>query len=105
MIDETLLEAMDKMDKAVVHTQTQFATVRTGRATPSLVERITIDYYGAQVPLQQVSSISVPEARQLLIKPHDRGSLDAIEKADHATATSACRPTTTASRSACRCRS
>ena len=81
MIDETLLEAMDKMDKAVAHTQSQFATVRTGRATPSLVERITIDYYGAQVPLQQVSSISVPEARQLLIKPHDRGSLEAIEKA------------------------
>ena len=81
VIDETLLEAMDKMDKAVTHTQSQFATVRTGRATPSLVERITIDYYGAQVPLQQVSSISVPEARQLLIKPHDRGSLGAIEKA------------------------
>jgi len=79
VIDETLLEAMDKMDKAVAHTQSQFATVRTGRATPSLVERITIDYYGAQVPLQQVSSISVPEARQLLIKPHDRGSLEAID--------------------------
>lgn len=81
MIDDTLLEAMDKMDKAVDHTQSQFSTVRTGRATPSLVERITIDYYGAQVPLQQIASISVPEARQLLIKPHDRGSLDAVEKA------------------------
>ncbi|MGB0113299.1 MAG: ribosome recycling factor [Ilumatobacteraceae bacterium] len=81
MIDETLLEAMDKMDKAVEHTQSQFGTVRTGRATPSLVERITIDYYGAQVPLQQIASISVPEARQLLIKPHDRASLEAIEKA------------------------
>lgn len=81
MIDDTLLEAMDKMDKAVDHTQSQFSTVRTGRATPSLVERITIEYYGAQVPLQQIASISVPEARQLLIKPHDRGSLDAVEKA------------------------
>ena len=81
VIDDTLLEAMDKMDKAVAHTQSQFATVRTGRATPSLVERITVDYYGAPVPLQQISSISVPEARQLLIKPHDRGSLEAIEKA------------------------
>ena len=69
MIDETLLEAMDKMDKAVEHTQTQFATVRTGRATPSLVERITIDYYGAQVPLQQIASISVPEARQRPSRP------------------------------------
>ena len=81
MIDETLLEAMEKMDKAVEHTQSQFSTVRTGRATPSLVERITVEYYGAQVPLQQIASISVPEARQLLIKPHDRGTLEPIEKA------------------------
>ena len=81
MIEETLLEAMEKMDKAVEHTQSQFATVRTGRATPSLVDRITIDYYGAPVPLQQLASISVPEARQLLIKPHDRGALESIEKA------------------------
>ena len=81
VIDETMLEAMEKMDKAVQHTQSQFSTVRTGRATPSLVERITIEYYGAQVPLQQLASISVPEARQLLIKPHDRSTLEAIEKA------------------------
>ena len=81
MIDETLLEAMEKMDKAVEHTQSQFSTVRTGRATPSLVERITVEYYGAPVPLQQIASISVPEARQLLIKPHDRGTLESIEKA------------------------
>jgi ribosome recycling factor len=81
VIDETLLEAMEKMDKAVQHTQQQFATVRTGRATPSLVERINVEYYGAPVPLQQIASISVPEARQLLIKPHDRNSLEAVEKA------------------------
>ena len=81
MIDDTLLETMDKMEKAVEHTRSQFATVRTGRATPSLVDRITIEYYGAPVPLQQLASISVPEARQLLIKPHDRGSLESIEKA------------------------
>ena len=81
VIDETLLEAMEKMDKAVEHTQSQFSTVRTGRATPSLVERISIEYYGAQVPLQQIASISVPEARQLLIKPHDRGTIEAVEKA------------------------
>jgi ribosome recycling factor len=81
VIDETLLEAMEKMDAAVEHTQTQFASVRTGRATPSLVERINVDYYGAPVPLQQLAAISVPEARQLLIKPHDKGSLGAIEKA------------------------
>lgn len=76
-----MLEAMEKMEKAVEHTRSQFSTVRTGRATPSLVDRITIEYYGAQVPLQQLAAISVPEARQLLIKPHDRSSLDAIEKA------------------------
>ena len=76
-----MLEAMEKMEKAVEHTRQQFSTVRTGRATPSLVDRITVEYYGSPVPLQQLASISVPEARQLLIKPHDRGSLEAIEKA------------------------
>ena len=81
VIDDTLLEAMGKMDKAVEHTQSQFGTVRTGRASPALVERITVEYYGAPVPIQQLASISVPEARQLLIKPHDRSSLEAIEKA------------------------
>jgi len=81
VIEDTLLETMEKMEKAVEHTRSQFSTVRTGRATPSLVDRITIEYYGAQVPLQQLASISVPEARQLLIKPHDRSSLEAIEKA------------------------
>ncbi|MEP1122255.1 MAG: ribosome recycling factor [Ilumatobacter sp.] len=81
MIEDTLLETMDKMEKAVEHTRSQFSTVRTGRATPALVDRLTIDYFGAQVPLQQLASISVPEARQLLIKPHDRSTLEAIEKA------------------------
>jgi len=81
VIDDTMLEAMEKMDKAVEHTQSQFSTVRTGRATPSLVDRITIEYFGAHVPLQQLASISVPEARQLLIKPHDRSTLESIEKA------------------------
>jgi ribosome recycling factor len=81
VIDETLLEAMEKMDGAVEHTQTQFGSVRTGRATPSLVEHLNVDYYGAPVPMQQLAAISVPEARQLLIKPHDKGALAAIEKA------------------------
>lgn len=81
MIEDTLLETMEKMEKAVEHTRAQFSTVRTGQATPALVDRITIDYYGAQVPLQQLASVSVPEARQLLIKPHDRSTLEAIEKA------------------------
>ena len=81
MTEETLLEAMDKMDKAVEHVQAQFATVRTGRAAPALVEKLNVNYYGAPVPLQQLAAIQVPEARQLLVKPHDRNSLGAIEKA------------------------
>ena len=81
VIDETLLEAMDKMDKAVEHVQNQFATVRTGRAAPALLERLMIDYYGAPVPLQQLATIQVPEARSLMVKPHDRGALGPIEKA------------------------
>ena len=81
MIDETLLDAMEKMDKAVVHVQSQFATVRTGRAAPALVEHLLVEYYGAPVPMQQLVSIQGPEARQLLIKPHDRAALGAVEKA------------------------
>lgn len=81
MIDETLLDALEKMDKAVQHVQGQFATVRTGRAAPALVEQLQVEYYGAPVPLQQLAAIQVPEARQLLIKPHDRSAMPAIEKA------------------------
>ena len=81
MIDETLLDAIDKMDKAVEHAQHQFSTVRTGRASPSLVERLHVNYYGSDVPLQQLATFQVPEARQLVIKPHDRNTMTAIEKA------------------------
>lgn len=81
MTEETLLDAMDKMDKAVEHVQSQFSTVRTGRAAPALVERLNVEYYGAPVPLVQLAAIQVPEARMLLIKPHDRGALGAVEKA------------------------
>jgi ribosome recycling factor len=79
--EETLLDALDKMEKAVEHVQSQFTTVRTGRATPALVERLMVEYYGAMVPVQQLAGFQVPEARQLLVKPHDRASLGAIEKA------------------------
>ena len=81
MIEETLLEAMDKMDKAVEHTQGQFSTVRTGRATPALVDRLHATYYGAEVPLQQLATFQVPEPRVLTITPYDKSSLKAIEKA------------------------
>ena len=80
MTEETLLDAMDKMDKAVEHVQSQFATVRTGRASPALVERLNVEYYGTPVPLQQLATVQVPEARMLLIKPHDRSTLESVEK-------------------------
>lgn len=81
MIEDTLLEAVDKMERAVAHVQSQFSTVRTGRANPALVEKLSVDYYGSSVPLQQLAGFQVPEARTLVVKPHDRGSLAAIEKA------------------------
>jgi len=79
--EDTILEAMEKMEKAVEHVQNQFTTVRTGRATPALVEKLMVEYYGSPVPLQQLAGFQVPEARQLIVKPHDRGSLASIEKA------------------------
>jgi ribosome recycling factor len=81
VIEETLLEAIDKMERAVEHVQGQFTTIRTGRATPSLVEKLLVEYYGSTVPLQQMAGFQVPEARMLVVKPHDRASIPAIEKA------------------------
>jgi len=81
VIEETLLEAMDGMAKALEHVQSQFLGVRTGRATSNLVEKIAVEYYGATVPMVQLASLQVPDARTLVIKPHDRGSIAAIEKA------------------------
>ena len=76
-----LAEATDKMGKAVTHTRAEFAGIRTGRAAPALVEKIMVDYYGAETPLQQLAGFQVPEARQLLITPYDKGAMGAIEKA------------------------
>ncbi len=81
MIEDTLLEAVDKMERAVAHAQSQFSTVRTGRANPALVEKLLVEYYGSTVPLQQLAGFQVPEARTLVVKPHDRGAMVAIEKA------------------------
>ena len=69
------------MGKAVDHVQAQFIGVRTGRANASLVDKIQVEYFGAFVPLQQLASFQVPEARMLVVKPHDSGSIAAIEKA------------------------
>ena len=81
MTEETLLDAADKMERAVEHAQGQFSTVRTGRANPALVEKLLVDYYGAPTPLQQLAGFQVPEARVLVVKPHDRGAMANIEKA------------------------
>ncbi|HYN98851.1 MAG TPA: ribosome recycling factor [Actinomycetota bacterium] len=69
------------MKKAVAATQEEFGHIRTGRASPHLLDRIHIDYYGAPTPLNQIAGISVPEARMMVISPYDKSSLSAIEKA------------------------
>jgi ribosome recycling factor len=81
MIEDVLLETTEKMGKAVAHTQSEFSSVRTGRATPALVEKLKVDYYGTEVPLQQLAGFNVPEARLLVIQPYDKNALKAIEKA------------------------
>jgi ribosome recycling factor len=74
-------EAKDKMRKAVLHMQEEFAGIRTGRATPAIVEKLRVDYYGSEVPLQQLASFSVPEPRVLVISAYDKSAIKAIEKA------------------------
>ncbi len=76
-----IADCKDRMHKAVVHLQEEFATVRTGRATPALVEKLRVDYYGSEVPLQQLAGFSVPEPRVLVVAPYDKGAMKAIEKA------------------------
>lgn len=73
--------ATDRMKRAVEHTRDEFAGVRTGRATPALIDKLPVEYYGSEVPLQQLASFSVPEARQLLVSPFDKSSMAAIERA------------------------
>lgn len=79
--DMIILETTEKMDKTIENLEKRFATVRAGRANPSSLDGINVDYYGAMTPLKQLATISVPEARQLLIKPFDKGALNNIEKA------------------------
>ena len=80
-VDAVIEDCRDKMARAVEHTQAEFAALRTGRAVPALVEKLRVEYFGSEVPLQQLAGIQVPEAKQLLITPYDKGSLKAIEKA------------------------
>jgi ribosome recycling factor len=81
LIDELLADAADRMGKSVEATKHDFGTVRTGRANPSLLDRIVVDYYGSVTPLKQLATVSAPEARLLTIQPYDKASIKAIEKA------------------------
>lgn len=80
MIEEFLFEAGQKMDQAVEHVQGEFGTIRTGRANPGILHRVTVDYYGTPTPLQQLASFSVPEPRLLVVSPYDKSSINNIEK-------------------------
>ncbi len=79
--DDVLAECKDKMAKAVSHLQGEFGSIRTGRASPVFVEKLRVDYYGSEVPLQQLAGFSVPEPRMLVISPYDKNAIKAIEKA------------------------
>jgi ribosome recycling factor len=81
VIDELLEDAREHMDKSVDATRGKFGSVRTGRASPSLLDRINVDYYGAQTPLKQLATIHAPEARLLSVQPYDKSSIKAIERA------------------------
>lgn len=81
MIDDALLEAEEKMDKAVSVAKEDFAGIRTGRAHPSLFNKIVVDYYGAPTPVNQLASFHVADARMITIHPYDKGSMQAIERA------------------------
>ena len=79
--DMIILEVTENMDKTMENLNKRFSTVRAGRANPSSLDGVFVDYYGSMTPLKQLATISVPEARQLLIKPFDKGALGSIEKA------------------------
>ena len=81
MINDLLNEAEQKMEAAVDHVASEFGTVRTGRANPQILQRISVEYYGSPTPLQQLASISVPEPRLLVVQPFDKSSVNDIERA------------------------
>ncbi len=81
MIEDVIAEARGRMQKAIEHLQTDLTSVRTGRASPSLIERLPVEQYGTEMPLNQLATIAAPEARLLTISPWDKSSLGAIEKA------------------------
>ncbi len=81
MIAQTVKDASEHMDKSVAALAHEFATVRTGRASGSILEKVTVEYYGVPTPLMQLATITAPEPQLLLVQPYDKGSISAIEKA------------------------
>jgi ribosome recycling factor len=81
MIDDLLKDAREHMDKSVDATRSKFGSVRTGRASPALLDRINVDYYGTQTPLRQRATVSAPEPRLLTVQPYDKSSIKGIERA------------------------
>jgi ribosome recycling factor len=81
MIEELLADAKERMQKSVEATRNELATVRTGRASPHLLDRLTVDYYGAQTPLKQLAQVAATDARMLTVTPYDKSSISSIEKA------------------------
>jgi ribosome recycling factor len=81
MIDELIADAEERMQKSVESMRTELATVRTGRASPHLLDRLNIDYYGAQTPLKQLAQVAATDARMLTVTPYDKSSINTIEKA------------------------
>jgi ribosome recycling factor len=79
-IDELLADARDRMSKSVESTRHEFGSVRTGRASPALLDRIVVDYYGTSTPLKQLATITTPEPRLLTVQPYDKSSIKAIER-------------------------
>ncbi len=80
LIDELLLDARERMKKSVESTRQEFTSVRTSRATPALLDRVVVDYYGTATALKQLATISAPEARMLTVQPYDKSSIKAIER-------------------------
>ena len=81
MIDDTLFDAEEKMEKAVTVAKDDFGSIRTGRATPAMFNKVLVDYYGALTPVNQLASLNVPEPRMAIVQPYDKASLNAIETA------------------------
>jgi ribosome recycling factor len=81
VIDDLLQDARERMAKSVESVRHEFSSVRTGRASPALLDRVSVDYYGAQTPLKQLATVSAPEPRMLTVQPYDKTSIKNIEKA------------------------